>query len=496
MDLQERIGTSKEYDWEAADAIKFLLEDGPDKLKKDLKDWTYEIHNNKTLFFFRGKAYIPRDLELRREIVKRFHDGITAGHPGELETYHAVKTHYYWPGMRIFVKNYIKGCAECQQFKINRHPTKVTLIPTQKPPTTRPFAHVSMDFITDLPESNGYDSILVVVDQGLTKGVILTPCNKTITAEDTAKLLQETLFRRFRLPDKIISDCGPQFAAKLFRELLRLLGIQSAPSTTYHPQTDGTTERYNQEIEAYLAIYCYQNPETWADHIATLEFTHNHRRHAGRQHSSFELLMGTQPLSIPTAFETTNIPAATSHAETLLKLQNEALAAYELAAQRMIERSKRKPVKFKEGQKVWLEAMNLNLPYQLKKMSTKREGPFEIAEVMGPITYRLLLPKQWKIHDVFHATLLTPFEETDAHGPAYLEPPPDLIDGENEYEVETILKHRRRGNGFQYLVKWKGYATAENKWIGPSLMGNAEELLAEYKEKNKDTMTKKKKKKT
>ena len=132
-----------------------------------------------------------------------------------------------------------------------------------------------MDLITDLPCSAGYDSILVVVDQGLTKGVILIPCTKSITAEGTAKLLLENLYKRFGLPDKIISDRGPQFASKAFVELLKQLGVQSALSTAYHPQTDGTTERVNQEIEAYLAIYCASHPEEWPNALHILEFTHN-----------------------------------------------------------------------------------------------------------------------------------------------------------------------------------------------------------------------------
>ena len=112
-----------------------------------------------------------------------------------------------------------------------------------------------MDLITDLPPVEGYDLILVVVDQGLSKGVILLPCNKTLTSEDTAKLLLENLYKLFGLPDKIISNRVLQFASKAFKELLNLLGIKLALSTAYHPQTDGTTEQTNQEIEAYLSIY-------------------------------------------------------------------------------------------------------------------------------------------------------------------------------------------------------------------------------------------------
>ena len=127
--------------------------------------------------------------------------------------------------------------------------------------------------ITDLPPVNGYDSILVMVDQGLSKGVILVSCNKTLTSEDTARLLLENLYKQFGLLDKIISDRGPQFASKAFIKILKLLGIKSALSTAYHPQTNGTTKRVNQEIKAYLSIYCASHPEKlytpWNSHITT-----------------------------------------------------------------------------------------------------------------------------------------------------------------------------------------------------------------------------------
>ena len=87
-----------------------------------------------------------------------------------------------------------------------------------------------------------------------------------------AQLLLENLYNWFGLLDKIISDRGPQFASKAFVELLKLLGIKSALSTAYHPQTDGTTEQVNQEIEVYLSIYSH--PEEWPQALHTLEFTH------------------------------------------------------------------------------------------------------------------------------------------------------------------------------------------------------------------------------
>ena len=130
-----------------------------------------------------------------------FHDHKTARHPGELKTYNSVRQYYRWPGLQTFIKTYVQGCGICQQFKINRSPSHPTYQPIEGAKTTRLFANCSIDLITDLPPINGYDSILVMVNQGLSKGVILCPCTKTITWEGISELLQDNLFKRFGLPN-------------------------------------------------------------------------------------------------------------------------------------------------------------------------------------------------------------------------------------------------------------------------------------------------------
>ena len=241
-ELQDRILEARDMDHNVSEALDQLLNSNISDLSKDLDDWKVEKMDKGNAIFYQGQNYIPKDYELWKDIIKMHHDHETAGHPGELETYNTVKNQYWWPGLRTFVKNYVKGCAICQQFKIDRHPSHPAYIPTEGAQTTRPFANCSMDMITDLPMVDGQDSLLVIVNQGLTKGVILLPCSKTIMAEQVATLLLDNLYKRFGLPNKIISDRGPQFASKSFRELLKLLGIKSALSTAYHPQTDGTTE--------------------------------------------------------------------------------------------------------------------------------------------------------------------------------------------------------------------------------------------------------------
>ena len=137
------------------------------------------------------------------------------------------------------------------------------------------------------------------------KGVILCLTAKTVDMDGIGDLLHENLYKQFGLPDKILSDRGPQFATKAFWAMLKWLGITSVLSTAYHPQTDGTTEWVNQEIEAYLAIYCHSHLESWKKSIPTLEFTHNNRRHADQPKTPFKLIMGESPKAIPEVFKNT-----------------------------------------------------------------------------------------------------------------------------------------------------------------------------------------------
>ena len=257
--------------------------------------------------------------------------------------------------MRQFVKNYVKGCATCQLFKINLSPAKPALMPIEGLKSDRPFANCSMDLIMDLPESDGCDAILSVVDHRLTKGVIFIPTVKTATHEDIAQLLVDNLFPRFGIPDSMISDRDPRFTAKAFEEFMRLLGIKQKLTTAFHPQSDGTTERFNQEVEVFLSIFCYANPTTWKRKIKIGEFTHNDRRHADREKTPFQLIMGTSPVAVPETFAKTNIPSIEERLTNLAKDRKEAKAAHEFARQRMLKRIKPHFEEFEVGQQVLLD---------------------------------------------------------------------------------------------------------------------------------------------
>ena len=132
--------------------------------------------------------------------------------------------------MTVMVKQFVDGCSTCQQMKPNTHPSAAPLMPI-KSHAHRPFQQITMDFITDLPISNGFDSIFIMVDQGLSKGVILMPCNKMITTEETAKLYIDNVFIQYGLPDVMISNRGPQFTSNIFNGIMDALRITVGQKT-------------------------------------------------------------------------------------------------------------------------------------------------------------------------------------------------------------------------------------------------------------------------
>ena len=244
-----------------------------------------------------------------------------------------------------------------------------------------------MDFITNLPISNGFDSIFIMVDQGLSKGVILMPCNKMITAEETAKQYIDNVFIQYRLPDVMISDRGPQFTSNVFNGIMDALRIKHRMSTAFHPQTDGQTECYNQELEAYLQIYCAYKPDEWSKKLSLAQFTHNSRPHDAIKQSPFQLIYRTKPMALPEVSEKTNSPVANDRINQLYKSREEALATHNLARIKMIKRTTRQTKPFKVNDQVWLDLKNLKIPYQSRKLAPKREGHFKIKEVLGQVTY-------------------------------------------------------------------------------------------------------------
>ena len=255
-------------------------------------DWEFA---NDSLYF-KHRLYIP---ELaRHDLVKSLHNSPAGGHEGFFQTLHQMQKDYWWPGMSTFLHKFISGCAGCQVAKVNTHPTVPGLSPlaVEHP---LPFSSISVNLITGLPDSHGYDSVMVMVDHGLMKGVIYCPCRKDIDSEGIAQLFFTNVFPRFGLHSKVISDRGPQFASAFAQELACLLQYDVALSTAYHPQTDGEMEQVNQELETYLRLFVSNKPEEWSKILPMAEFTHNSAMHFVTQRTPFSLMMGYKPRAYP-----------------------------------------------------------------------------------------------------------------------------------------------------------------------------------------------------
>lgn len=230
--------------------------------KKDLDYWSI-LPGPISLLLHDHRTFVPLNNQLERKILSLFHNSLLAGHPGEKSIYNALAEYFWWNSMQHLVHQYVKGCATYQQNKINQQGSPcLLLVPGLK--TIWPFTQILMDFIMDPSKSHGFNSILCIVDHRISKGIILALCKKLITASETTQLLIDHLYQRFGLPEKIKSDWGLQFASRSFCALLKQLGITSWLSTAFYPQSDRSTECFNQEIKMYLSIYCISKPLKWA----------------------------------------------------------------------------------------------------------------------------------------------------------------------------------------------------------------------------------------
>ena len=278
------------------------------------------------------------------------------------------------------------------------------------------------------------------MDHGCSKAAIFLPCHKTIDATGVAILYSTQIFPFYGIPKRIVSDWDPRFTAWFIQQLCTILGINQNLSTAYHPQTDGQSERANQRIEQYLRIYGNKEKNDWVDLLPLAQFVHNSWRNESIGATPFDLLIGHTP-TVQVLSSETSIPELMRRKEWLERGRLRAQAALRHAQQLLKERTKRKKGErhyrgFKEGDQVWLEGTNLRLSHPSAKLAPKQYGPFRVLKEISPIIYRLELPPHWTIHNVFHASLLTPYRETTEHGTNFHEPPPELIEGEEEYEVE------------------------------------------------------------
>jgi len=198
--------------------------------------------------------------------------------------------------MTTFVKKYVTGYDMCQWMKNHPQQPFGPLVPNKVP--NGPWEIISMDLITQLPESNSYNAICVIIDR-LTKRAYFIPINNRFSSKNMAQLLYDKVYPLHGLPLQVILDRGVQYLAELFQEWYKILGIESTMSTVYHPQTDGQTEYVNQALEQYLRCYVDYNLSNWSDLLPSAEFAYNNQAHEGIKESLFYLKYGRHPRAGP-----------------------------------------------------------------------------------------------------------------------------------------------------------------------------------------------------
>ncbi len=371
---------------------------------------------------------------------------------------------------------YVKGCAKYQESKMNLPWRKAPLQRFDVPAGEGPFQYVSMDLITDLPRSEGFDSILTIVNQGCSKAAKFIPCNKMIDGPGMAQEYLRHLVPWFGIPKCIISNRNPWFASHFCKAFCKALGIQQNLSTVFHPRTDGQMEWMNAWIEQYLRPWTTGWQNNWAKLLLIAEFAHNSWKNDTTHHSPHELLIGTRP-QVNIQLIDGNTPAANVRLKELKEARQE--VQRNLEAQQLWKDEGRM-TEMKTGDKVWLEGKNLHI-IGTHKLLPKRYGPFTIMEQIGPVAYRLELPPSMKIHNVFHIDLLMPYKEMEQYGMPYTWPPPVIDQGEEEYEIKLIISDRRFGRNWkkQYLIHWKGYPSSKDSWVNHEDL-HAPEILQEY----------------
>ena len=348
-----------------------------------------------------------------------------------------------------------------------------------------PWQSVSMDFIVELPPSDGYDAIYVCVDR-LTKMAHFIPTTSNVTAEQAAQLYCRHVWKHHGLPIDIISDRGSQFVSHFTRSLLKRLDIKGNRSTAYHPQSDGQTERVNQTLEQYLRIYCDYQQDDWQQLLPLAEFVYNNTQSSSTKVSPFFANYGFHPrCSVSVSPPEATNPAAEALVDRLRVIHEELKANLQHAQDQykvQHDRHARPAPVIAVGDKVWLNRRNIRTMRPSRKLDVKRMGPFPVLEVVGEgkLAFKLELPAQMRIHPVFHVSLLEPYRESTLPGRVQEPALPIEVEGEVEYEVAEILDSKVERGRLKYLVDWVGCGPEERTWEPVENVENAPDAVAAF----------------
>ena len=335
-----------------------------------------------------------------------------------------------------------------------------------------------------LPMSKGHDLILVICDRFSKMSHFVAMTEKTM-AEGLAKLFRNYVWKLHGLPESMVSDRGPQFAAGLMKELNKMLGIETKLSMAYHPETDGQTERTNQELEQYLRMYVNHRQNNWVEWLATAEFAFNNKIHTATKSSPFQVNYGRE---LRMGFDIRK-KGGNEKAEEFVREMKErheearaVLVKSQEEMKRQADRSRKEVEKYRIGDKILISTKDFSMELMkraTKKLMEKFIGPYVVRKTVLENMVELELPALLRIHPVVNVRKIVKYRE-QVEGQKKIPPPPVKVDGEKEYEVEEILDRQERRGKMKYLVKWKEYTAEENIWEGLENLKNAREKIEKF----------------
>ncbi|KAJ9516842.1 hypothetical protein QJQ45_027257 [Haematococcus lacustris] len=431
----------------------------------------------------KGTVMVPNDPELREYILHEMHDAAYAGHVGITKTLERLSRVFYWDTMRADVRHYVTTCDACQRDKSSTLKPGGLLNPLSIPDYR--WESVSMDLITKLPSaSHGFDAICVFVDR-LSKMVHFVPCKESMNAKGFARLFVDNVFKLHGLPKDMVSDRGPHFHNTFWHHVQKLLGMRVSLSSSYHPQSDGQTERYNRVLEEMLRHYISPTQADWPDYLSLAEFAVNNSWQESIKSTPFLVNTGQSPItpmlhSLP---DKGRCPEGLSYATWWQEAVAKAKLCMQAAQQRQAAYANqdRRDVHYKVGQMVLLSTKNMRLkPGKARKLLPRFVGPFKVLDLVGQVAVNLQLPASMsRLHPVFHVSLIKPYTGTDV---GFMPPPVEWLDEEPVYYVERLLDHRHvhAGKAKEYLVQWEGYDADHNTWEPRSNLVGCDKILAEY----------------